>query len=196
MKLPKWFKKFLRIFGVELHRLYYFEKDLREEIEAVDSRLELSIRQANEKDIEEIIALSEESEKKRIKKYAKPNSICYIARNKEEIAGYAWLNTKLILLDGIPIRKLAKKGVFGFGGFVFPEFRGKGVFKSLIAAYYQDMKDLKYDFFGNMTEVKNIPARKARETFHTKRVKVFIALLPFGLHIRFGKKIGQGTLIQ
>lgn len=191
MQLPNWFKKIFGILGISFHKLYYFEEDLRKPIESIKSPIPIEINKATKEDIDEISKTEED-----IDKYLKENSICYVAKNEDKIAGYAWINTDKILMNGVKIGHTAEKCVFSFGGFVFPKFRGKKVFKSLIATYYKEMKDRGYEFVGNLANVDNIPAVKARESFGARKKQVYVILLPFNLHIIFNGPIGKGKLIS
>lgn len=196
MILTNWLKGIFKVFGIQVQQLYYFEKDLIDAIIPVTPSLPLDIRKAGKEDINTLLNLVSKDSRQRIKRYQKYSSVCYIAWYKDQFAGYTWLNTKRILLNGYNIGSLGPGGAFAFGGYVFPEFRGKKVFTALIATYYSEMREQGYKFVGNITSVHNRPAIRARERFSAKRKRIYIMLLPFGLHILLGGPIGKGKLIN
>jgi len=195
MLLPRWFKDFLKIFGIRLHRMYYFEQDLRKPVGFVESPIPINVKKTSKEDTDELLKLLNIGEKKRFEECLKENYICYIAKNEEKIAGYGWINTEDIFFNR-SIGTIAKNGAYSFDNFVFPEFRGKKVFQKIITAYCEDLHNRGYEFVCNLTEVSNIPAVKARENLSTKKKLVFIILLPFGLRIILNGPIGQGKMIK
>lgn len=196
MILPNWIKRIFKVFGIQVHQLYYFEKDLLESIISITPSYPMDIRKAGMEDIKTLLNIVSKDSRQRIKRYQKYSSVCYIAWYKDQIAGYTWLNTKLVLLNGYSMGVLGPGGAFAFGSYVFPKFRGKKVFTALIAAYYSEMRQQGYKFEGNMTSIYNLPAIRARERFSAKRKRIYIILLPFNLHILLGGPIGKGKLIH
>lgn len=81
------------MFGIEVHQLYYFEKDLKEDVLKINSPLNLKIRKAEKADIKKLLNLVSEDDKERIELSLKFKSICYIAWCENRVVGYTWLNT-------------------------------------------------------------------------------------------------------
>lgn len=195
MILIKLLRRILRVFCIKAYQYYYFEKDLTEAITPVTPMLPIDVRKAGKEDINTLLnALSKYEDC--ITRNQKYSSICYIAWYKDQIAGFTWLNTKLILVGEYIIGNLGPEGVFGFDSYILPEFRGKKVFTALIATGYSEMQEQGYKFGCNLTSVHNPPAIRARERFSAKRKRIYVIFLPFGLHILVGGPIGKGKLIN
>jgi hypothetical protein len=197
MKLPKAIKKIFRLCGCSYHSLYYFEKNLRKlkEDEFFYSEIKLLVRQADSKDIEKLLALVDEKTVKLIRRYLNYGSSCFMAFDNNEIAGYSWINMSNVLMDGYYICPVSTGGVFTFGGFVFPHYRGKKVFQQIISHYCREFKDKNYFFIGNFVARNNSPALGARKKFSSLKKKVIIVYI---FHIPFilGVGVGKGKLIK
>jgi hypothetical protein len=197
MNLPKAIKKIFHLCGCSYHSLYYFEKNLRlfNDQDSVKAEIDLLIREATIEDINNILKQVGESDSKMINNYLKNESTCFVALYENKIIGYSWISFKKVLFCGLPLRSLSKTGVFGFGGFVFPEYRNKKVFEALISYYCREMKRQGFIFVGNFVVRNNLPALKARQRFDSLKKKAVIITI-FNLPILIGNSIGKGKLIE
>ncbi|MBU1683730.1 hypothetical protein KJ742_07370, partial [Patescibacteria group bacterium] len=91
---------------------------------------------------------------------------------------------------------ISNSGIYSFNSFVFPEYRSKKIFKSLISYVYKDMQKQGYKYVANLANVDNTPAVKGRESFNIKKKHIYIMLLPFNLRIIFNGPIGKGKLCK
>lgn len=69
------------------------------------------------------------------------------------------------------------------------------MFESLISAYFNEMKQQRYKYVANLADVHNSPAILAIDMFGVKRKRIYLMLLPFGLHFMLGGPIGKGELV-
>jgi len=104
-----------------------------------------------------------------------------------------WINRNIIDLMGLTVAKLPENGVYRYNSYVFPEYRGKSIFKCLIHAIYSSMKHEKYEFCANMVDRANQPSIAAIKHFNVTFQKANILKLPGYQPFGIGPKIKMGS---
>jgi len=183
-------------FGVKFYNLYYGEKNLLVDIEPVDSSIELQIHKATDKDLNTIIDRLSAETRKNFECAKAIGSTCYIAVNDGKIAGYTWVNQKFIDLVGNIVTKLPKGGSYNYNSYVFPEYRGKRVFQSMIRLVYTKMKQEHCRFSANLVGKDNAPSVAARKRFGVLFQNARFLKLPGLKPLIIGKKFVMGKSVS
>jgi ribosomal protein S18 acetylase RimI-like enzyme len=183
-------------FGVRLYDLYYVEKNLLTEIEAVESPIELTIREATDQDLETIMDRLGPKIRQNFQNAGAIGSICFIALHQGNIAGYTWINRRYIDLVGHIAAALPAEGAYNYNSYVFPEYRGKRVFQSMIRLVYLKMKQENRKFAANLVDKDNQPSIAARERFGATFQSARFLKLPGCRPLIVGKKFIMGKTVS
>ena len=176
--LPAWLKKPLKHLGIYTFNVYYCEKDLTEPYQPVEARIPIRVQEATEQHKDQIYSRAEQAEKSRIELFRKAGDTCLVALDGNKIAGYTWYNNRAVKLGGVRVKNLPRGGAFMCGSVVYPEYRGKKLFQSLISQVIKRLKSENYRFLSNMVDLNNPVAIRARERFITRRLGVKVVVLP------------------
>lgn len=179
-------------FGIRFYDLYYVEKSLLTEIETVDSPIELIVREATAQELEAIIEKLGPKTRKNFRNAGAIGSTCFIALHKGNIAGYTWINRRHIDLVGQIAAKLPAEGSYSYNSYVFPEYRGKRVFQSMIRLVYLKMQQENRKFTANLVDKDNLPSIAARERFGATFQNARFLKLPGFRPLTIGKKFVMG----
>lgn len=180
------------IFGVRFYNLFYAEKNLQAEIEPVAASIELTIRQAGKEDLAAIVDRLGPKIRDNFKSASAIGSTCLVALSEGRIAGYTWINLKNIDLVGHIVAQLPPGGAYNYNSFVFPEFRGKRVFQSMIYLVYTEMKEKNCRFTANLVGQDNAPSIAARQRFGVLFQNARFLILPGTKPLIVGKKFIMG----
>jgi hypothetical protein len=183
-------------FGIRFYDLYYVEKSLLSEIEAVDSPIELTIREATGQDLETIMDRLGPEIRKNFHNAGALGSTCFIALHQGNITGYTWMNRRYIDLVGHIAAKLPAEGSYSYNSLVFPEYRGKRVFQSMIRLVYLKMKQENRRFTANLVDKDNLPSIAARERFGATFQNARFLKLPGFRPLTIGKKFVMGKTVS
>lgn len=183
-------------FGVRYFDLYYGEKDLRGEIEAVASPIDLEVRRATDADLEYIIGRLGPGTKRNFDFAKTIGSVPWVAVHDNKIAGYSWSNREMVDLVGMCVARLPEEGSYNYNSLVFEEFRGKKVFQSLMGAVYREMKAAGCTFTANLVAKGNKASVAARRRFGVEFQGVRFVKLPFADPIPIGKRFVVGAVVQ
>jgi len=183
-------------FGVQFFNLYYGEKNLPSDIEPVDSPIALQIRKASDEDLNAVIDRLGAKTRKNFEGAKAIGSTCYIAVNEGKIAGYTWVNREFIDLVGNIAAKLPKGGSYNYNSYVFPEYRGKRVFQSMIQLVYMTMKQEGCMFTANLVDKANAPSVAARKRFGVIFQNARFLKLPGFRPLMVGKKFVMGKSVE
>jgi hypothetical protein len=184
------------IFGIRFYNLFYAEKSLRTEIEPVASPIELMVREAGDQDLAAIIDRLGPKIRDNFKSATAIGSTCFVALNEGRIAGYTWINRKNIDLVGHIVAQLPNGGAYNYNSFVFPEFRGKRVFQSMIHLVYTKMKQENCLFAANLVGQDNPPSIAARKRFGVIFQNARFLKLPGFKPLIVGKKFIMGKSLS
>lgn len=184
------------LFGIRFYNLYYVEKKLLTNTESVEPSVELKIRNANAKDLSYIIKLLGNSIRKEFEYAMAIGSTCYVALHDGKVAGYSWVNCRIIYLNGMHVVTLPDNGSYNTNSYVFPECRGQKVFQSLISRIYSDMKKEGCTFTANLVDKSNAPSIAARKRFSVNFQNAQILKLPGLKPIIVGKPFVMGASLS
>jgi ribosomal protein S18 acetylase RimI-like enzyme len=183
-------------FGIRFYDLYYVEKSLLTEIETVDSSIALIVREATAQDLENIMERLGPKTRKNFHTAGAIGSTCFVALHEGNIAGYTWMNRRYIDLVGHIAAKLPAEGSYSYNSYVFPEYRGKRVFQSMIRLVYLKMQQENRKFTANLVDKDNLPSITARERFGATFQNARFLKLP-GFHpLAVGRKFVMGKTVS
>jgi len=180
-------------FGLGFYNLYYVEKNLLNDIEIFESRIEVEIRKATDKDIHQILKQLDHKDRKNFEYNIAIESTCYIAAHKNKIAGYSWANLKYIYIDGMKVAELPAKGSYHADTYVFPEFRGNKILLKLVSSVYADLKKAGCIFTGTIITKNNAASIATTKKFHVKFQTTRILRLPGPKSLFIGKRFLIGV---
>ena len=183
------------IFGVRFYNLYYAEKSLLADIESVDSPIELLVREAADEALTAIVDRLGPDIRKNFKSATAIGSTCFVALSESSIAGYTWINRQYIDLVGHIVAQLPLGGAYNYNSFVFPEYRGKRVFQSMIHLVYTKMKQENCTFTANLVGKDNVSSIAARRRFGVVFQNARFLKLPGFRPLIVGRKFLMGKSI-
>lgn len=188
--------RLVRPLGVRFFDVFYLEKDLRGELERIESPLALEVRPAVEADLAAIVARSEPEIAVRFDQAKAIGSICYVATHAGEIAGYTWLNRKFVDMGGLLVARLPAAGAYNYESLVFPEFRGRKIFQCMMGAVYADMKAAGCTFTANLVDTHNAASIAARRRYGVAFQSARFLGIPLLGAIPLGRRFVVGKVVR
>ena len=128
-----------RLFGIRFFDLYYGQRDLSAKAEPVVPSLAVEIRLAAKGDLQRIprpVGIERQMEFDRNRAFG---SSCYIAVHEGKVAGYLWVNKKIINMEGMDLANLPAKHAFTHNAYVFREYRNRKIYQFLRRAICHEM---------------------------------------------------------
>ena len=128
-----------RVFGIRFYDMYYGHRNLFPPVAPVSPSVPYEVRLANSTDLDKIVSLIGGKTRKDFNHNIAIRSSCYIAIHDVSVAGYLWVNQRIVDLAGMYLAKLPPRHAFSHNAFVFPEYRGKKIYQQLRAAVCSEM---------------------------------------------------------
>ena len=128
----------------------------------IDCKIPIVIREVCKKDLNELRNLGETYEYRNLSHFSewlRRGDAFFIAIYNERIVGYTSAGHRDSILEELVI--LRKDDAAGLGVFVLPEYRGKRIGPSLLAARTRQLKDRGYRRIVTHINLRNYPSRKA-----------------------------------
>jgi len=184
------------LIGIHFHYLYYAENSLLGNIEAIEASIPVEIRKATEYDLNDMTKRSNPKSGEYFEHATAIGSTSYVAINQNKVAGYIWVNRRIIDLLGMYIIDLPENGCYTHRAFVYPEYRRKRVFQSLLHSVYRDMKNKGCIFAGALIHKPNIPPIAVHKRLGAKFQNAHILKLPRIKPIIVGKRFKMGISVS
>jgi len=120
-----------RLLGIRFYDMYLARRDLSPSAETSARPGPCEVRLATEEDLTTIVSLFGGEIREHLGHYRSIGSTCYVAGREGRIAGYLWVNHRIVELKGMYLAKLPAGHAFTHAAFVSPEFRGRGIYQHL-----------------------------------------------------------------
>ncbi len=150
-----------RFFGIHVYELYYCQKDLLSPFEPVIPLLQAQVRIATSADLNSITCRGDGEIQKAFDHNVAIGSACYVAVHEGTIAGYIWLNRRVVDLTGMYLAPLPSKNSFLHNAFIFPEHRRKRIFQFLFHAVAHEMQKAEFLSIACFVDKANRPSVEA-----------------------------------
>ena len=151
---------------------------------------------AVEADLTAILARSDPAPVAEFTRARAIGSTCYVAMHGSEIAGYTWVNRSVVDMGGLVVARLPADGAYNYESLVFPEYRGKKIFQSLVGAVYSDMKAAGCTFTANLVDTHNAASIAARRRFGVAFQSARFLGIPLLGVIPLGRRFVVGKVIK
>jgi GNAT superfamily N-acetyltransferase len=152
-------------FGVRYYATLYGEKRLIGPVERIDAPAALDVRPAAEGELVHLTGLLGPKERRLSLRARAEGSECLIAWHEGAVAGYSWINRRVIVFVGDRLASLPPEGAYTFFSFVWPGYRGQKVFQVLTEAVYRRLQQEGFQFCCNMVDRDNAGSIGARAKF-------------------------------
>lgn len=171
--------------GFAYYDMLYAQTDLTQPIHLARSRVE--VESATDRDRETIAAGLPEVPKYWFDRAIEAGSVCYVARREGQIAGYTFANPRVILMLEDELEILPEGFAFFHNGYIFPEFRGRGLYPIVMGQFYTLLRSQGIRYVAGLVDRKNRPALGAGQHFAIRRESAPILYLPGLKPIVLGK---------
>ncbi len=162
--------------GIRYYDLYYGQFSLGIPIAPVDGTATVSRAPADE--IARLIRNGDDALRASFERALAIESECWIAKVDGAVAGYTWINRACFDIVGLPAWPLPPGVAYHYQSYVFPAFRGRKVFQSMIAVVYEKLREEGWEIVANFVDTRNAPSIRARKKFGTKLSRTRILKLP------------------
>lgn len=159
---------------------------LEENIQDVEPKIKVVIREAQGAGLDKFRNTTEEKKIKIFGERFNKGEICFIAEDQDKIAYYGWISFNDEYEDNCHIKvKLNKKEAYWFDCWTVPEYRKMGLHTAVTTKALTYLKNKGYKRVLSFVTVKNVPSLKAfgRVGFKGKKVVTFIKLFGLKFHI-------------
>lgn len=162
--------------GIRYYDLYYGQFRLSNPITPVPGDVRVS--QAHTDEIARLIRDGDDALRASFERALAIDSECWLAKIDGVIAGYTWINCRVFDVVGLPVRLLPPGVAYHYQSYVFPQFRGRKVFQSMIAVVYDWLRKDGWEIAANFVDTRNAASIRARQKFGTELTRTRIIKLP------------------
>ncbi len=182
-----WLSELARRFGFEYHDMLLSMTNLNSFCGSPTVSPQLSVVRATNQEIHELAECLTGSTRYWFGQANHLGSHCYFLRHESQTAGYLWTNPDALVHQGIKLMDLPRSFAFLHSGYMLTEFRGKGLFSTLIREVYLELKHRGACYAVSLVERKNVYAMVASKSFPVIRHPAPILLLPTLKPLVFGE---------
>jgi len=183
-------------FGFRLYNMYYGERDLTDPIPDKRPAVDVEINEASQADLHQIIGMLDHHDARLFQNCRDIGSTCLVAKSNHRIAGYTWINTRLLVIDELTICELPDHVGLSHGSYVFSEFRSKGIYRCLVRAAHMELASQGRRCVGSLMDKANAPAMRARRNLGYRHQSAWVLKLPGLRTVVAGRELLVGQLTR
>jgi len=174
--------------GFAFYDMYFGHAVLGSCAPPIGPEIRVDVRLAGEQDLEAVACRKGEGAAQRFANSKILGGSCVVAEGERTVVGYGWINKTVFEFLGEPLRTLPDGSMCIHDMFVFPEFRGNGVFQHLLAAAFESGRAAGLHSAVCVVDRANVPAvaacRRAGMRFRRAPILKLPGLTPMLLGVR------------